>query len=244
MTIPYQNLGIKASDFKMIVYCLDRAEEPSEYWREARSRVVSEWGGSLEYRQVNVTDTANLNSAISDIARENQGLQGLIAAAGIQQVTPAVDYKVEDVRKMLDVNYTGVFMAANAAAREMIKYKTPGSICAVGSISGMMANRGLITPVYNSSKAAVIQLCRNLAMEWSEYGIRVNCLSPGPLMTPMVKKNFEQDPQLKETFEGDIMMKRLGDPSEFKGAALYLLSNASSFVTGTNLVVDGGRSAW
>ncbi|KAK0382833.1 hypothetical protein NLU13_9928 [Sarocladium strictum] len=226
------------------VYCLDRLEEPGQYWHEAKSRVVPEWGGGLEYRQVDVTDTDNLNSVIAGIAEENQGIHGLIASAGVQQVTPAIEYAVEDVRKMLDVNYTGVFMAASAVARQMIRYKCRGSICAIASISGNIANPGLLTPVYNSSKAAVIQLCRNLAMEWAEHGIRVNSLSPGHLMTPMVRKNFEEEPHLEKLWKSQIMMGRLGDPSDFKGPALFLLSNASAFVTGADLVVDGGRTAW
>lgn len=226
------------------MYCLDRAKEPSQYWHEAQSRVVPEWGGSLEYRKVDVTDTGNLNNVISAIAEENRGLHGLIASAGIQQVTPALEYTPEDVKKMLDVNFTGVFMAASAVARQMIQYNCHGSICAIASISGIVANKGLQSPVYNSSKAAVIQLCRNLAMEWAPHGIRVNSLSPGHLMTPMVRKNFKEEPHLEGLWKSEIMMGRLADPSEFKGAALFLLSNASSYVTGSNLVVDGGRTAW
>jgi D-arabinitol 2-dehydrogenase len=114
------------------------------------------------------------------------------AAAGIQQVTSALDFKKEDIAKMLEVNYTGVFLAARECARQMIQYKIQGSICLIASISGTIANRGFIAPVYNSSKAAVVQLTRNLAMEWGRKnpdgsgGIRVNSLSPGHIVTPMV----------------------------------------------------------
>jgi NAD(P)-dependent dehydrogenase (short-subunit alcohol dehydrogenase family) len=117
-------------------------------------------------------------------------------------------------------------------------------------MSGQVANKGLLCPVYNSSKAAVVQLARNLAMEWSKVnkdgtgGIRVNCISPGHIVTPMVLKNFEEVPGLKETWEAENMMGRLSRPEEFKGAAIYLLSNASSFMTGSNIVIDGGHTAW
>ncbi|KAH8176900.1 enoyl-(Acyl carrier protein) reductase domain-containing protein [Sarocladium implicatum] len=226
------------------VHCLDCAEKPSEKWLEARSRVVPEWGGALRYSQVDVTDTDNLNHVIGSIANEGNGIHGVIAAAGIQQLTPAVDYTAEDVQKMLSVNYTGVFMTATAVAREMIRHNCRGSVCLIGSISGTIANRGLIAPAYNSSKAAVVQLARNLAMEWAEHGIRVNTLSPGHMLTPMVQKNFEDRPELKDIWNKEIMLGRLADPDEFKGAALFLLSNASSFVTGSNLIVDGGHTAW
>ncbi|KAL2024225.1 hypothetical protein VTK56DRAFT_9381 [Thermocarpiscus australiensis] len=232
------------------VYALDRADHPDEQWSQAQSRVVPEWGGSLHYRQQDVSDTRHLDEVIAGVAAENGRLDGVIAAAGVQQVTPALDWTAVDVARMLDVNYTGVFMTATSAARQMFRYKTRGSICLIASMSGLIANKGLLSPVYNSSKAAVIQLARNLAMEWSPIredgsgGIRVNCISPGHILTPMVLKNFEEVPGLRETWESENMMGRLAETTEFKGAALFLLSSASSFMTGSNLVIDGGHTAW
>ncbi|GJN76033.1 hypothetical protein PLICBS_010144 [Purpureocillium lilacinum] len=232
------------------VYCLDRAEKPDEQWHEAQSRVVPEWGGSLIYRQQDVQDTSHLGELITDIADENKGIHGLIAAAGIQQIKPAAEYTAEEANEMLATNYTAVLMSASATARMMFKYKCRGSICLIASMSGTIANKGLLSPVYNSSKAAVIQLARNLSMEWSPIkedgtgGIRVNSLSPGHIMTPMVLKNFEEVPGLKEKWCRENMMGRLAEPSEFKGAALFMLSKASSFMTGSNIVVDGGHTAW
>ncbi|KAJ4290089.1 hypothetical protein N0V88_006595 [Collariella sp. IMI 366227] len=150
------------------VYAVDRHSEPDVQWAEAMSRVVPEWGGSLHYRQQDVSDTKHLDELISAIASENQRLDGVVAAAGVQQVTPALEYTAEDVARMLEINYTGVFMTAQSAARQMFKYKTRGSICLIASMSGSVANKGLLSPVYNSSKAALIQLARNLAMEWRE----------------------------------------------------------------------------
>ena len=212
--------------------------------------MVPEWGGQLLYQQQDVKDTDGLDRVISAIADENQGLHGVIAAAGVQQITPAVDYKASDVANMLAINFTGVMMTATAAARNMMKYKCRGSICLIASVSGTEATKGLISPVYNSSKAAVIQLARNLAMEWSPIkkdgtgGIRVNCISPGHIMTPMVRKNLKEVDGLKEEWESATRMGRIAETQEFKGAALYLLSNASSYVTGSNLIVDGGHSSW
>lgn len=213
-------------------------------------RIVPEWGGRLEYRQQDVNDTANLDRLIQDIADENQQLNGVIAAAGIQQLTPATEYTADDANRIMATNYTGVFMTATAAARMMFKYRCHGSICLIASMSGSIANKGLLSPVYNSSKAALIQLARSLAMQWSPIredntgGIRVNSLSPGHILTPMVLKNFEEVPGLRATWSKANMMGRLAETSEFKGAALFLMSNASSFVTGSDIVVDGGHTAW
>jgi NAD(P)-dependent dehydrogenase (short-subunit alcohol dehydrogenase family) len=226
------------------VHCLDRQEKPDAGWLEAQSRIAPDWGGSLSYRQVDVCNTQNLNEVVEQIADETNGLHGVIAAAGIQQITPALDYTAEDAQKMLAINYTGVFMTATAAARQMRKHGCRGSICMIASMSGLVANKGLLSPVYNSSKAGVIQLARSLAMEWSNEGIRVNCLSPGHILTPMVRQNFRDDPGLEEVWRRENMMGRLAETREFRGAALFLLSNASTFMTGSNLVIDGGHTAW
>ncbi|ROV96581.1 hypothetical protein VMCG_07786 [Cytospora schulzeri] len=233
------------------VYCLDRSDKPHEDYGEAQARVMPEWGGSLHYRQQDVTDAAGLEKAFAAIADEHQRLDGVVAAAAVQQICPAAEYTAEDVERMMNVNYTGVFMTASAAARQMFKYKCHGSICMIASMSGLVANKGLLSPVYNSSKAAVIQLARSLAMEWSPIdkntgvgGIRVNCISPGHIVTPMVLKNFEEVPGLREKWECENMMGRLAETSEFKGAVLFLMSRASCFMTGGNLVIDGGHTAW
>ena len=131
------------------MYCLDRAERPDIEWEEAQSRVVPEWGGSLQYYQQDVQDTGTLRRLVDRIARENGRIDGCIAAAGIQQVTPSIEYSTEDVNKMLEINYTGVFMTATAVARKMLEYKCHGSICLIASMSGYIANKGLISPVYN-----------------------------------------------------------------------------------------------
>ncbi|KAI0539025.1 short-chain dehydrogenase [Xylaria digitata] len=222
------------------VYCLDREDHLDEDWKEAARR-ADKWGGSLHYCQQDVQDSKGLDKTIGSIANTHRRLDGLIAAAGVQQICPAMEYKRDDVARVMDINYTGVMMAATSAARQMFKWKCHGSMCFIASMSGQVANKGLISPVYNSSKAAVIQLARCLAMEWSPIrkdgtgGIRVNCISPGHILTPMVLKNFEEN-----------MMGRLAETTEFKGAALFLLSNASSFsdVTGNNLVIDGGHTSW
>ncbi|KAI8224001.1 L-xylulose reductase [Colletotrichum sp. SAR 10_96] len=232
------------------VYCLDQQERPHEDYAEALKRVVPEWGGSLHYRQADVVDTEGLDKVITEITDKNQRLDGVIAAAGIMQIESAMDYTVPQIEKVLAVNYTGVFMTAQSAARNMFKYKNHGSICLIASMSGLVANIGMLSPAYNSSKAAVIQLARNLAMEWSPMrkdgsgGIMVNCISPGHILTPMVEQNFREVPGLKEEWEGHNMFGRLAETTEFKGAGLFLMSNASTFMTGSQLVIDGGHTAW
>ncbi|PKX96674.1 oxidoreductase, short chain dehydrogenase/reductase family [Aspergillus novofumigatus IBT 16806] len=209
------------------VHCFDRLDTPHPDFalsQEASNNLE----GSIHYHHVDVRDREHLNKTISKITREHGQIDGLVAAAGIQRVKDAVDHTPQDVADLMDVNFTGVFMSANAVAQQMMQTERPGSIVLVASMSGMIANKGLTCPAYNASKAAVIQLTRNLAMEWGKHGIR----------------NFEEVPGLKETWEKENMLGRLAVPEEFTGATIFMLSPASSFMTGSCLVVDGGHTAW
>ncbi|KAK7883595.1 hypothetical protein LTR67_011094 [Exophiala xenobiotica] len=236
------------------VYCLDRLTEPDEEFNTVAAGLAASFQGALRYCHMDVRDTNQLESIVESIASEHSRLDGVIAAAGVQHISPALDYPPQEIMKMMDINFKGVFCTAAACARQMIRFRCKGSIVLVASMSGFIANKGLITSVYNSSKAAVIQLSKNLAMEWGksisrddgtvEGGIRVNALCPGHILTPMVEKNFEEVPGLKETWEKENMLGRLSSPTEYRGAALFLLSDASSFMTGASLVIDGGHSAW
>ncbi|RHZ49123.1 hypothetical protein CDV55_102460 [Aspergillus turcosus] len=226
------------------VYGLDRLEEPSSEFFEIQKRAKEELGTELHYRRIDVRDTELLTSTVEQIANVEGRMDGLIAAAGIQQETPALEYAAKDANTMFEVNVTGVFMTAQAVAKQMIRFGNGGSIALIASMSGTVANRGLICPAYNASKAAVIQLGRNLAMEWGPYGIRVNTISPGYIVTKMVEDLFVQFPERREEWPKHNMLGRLSTPNEYRGAAVFLLSDASSFMTGSDLRIDGGHCAW
>lgn len=165
-------------------------------------------------------------------------------------------------------------MTAQAVAREMIRHGNGGSIAMIASMSGSVANRvsllspppsssplplrpplhlsfpltlpqkGLICSAYNASKAGLIQLGRNLAAEWGQYGIRVNTISPGYIVTAMVEALFEQYPERRREWPTQNMLGKLSKPEEYRGAAVFLLSDASSFMTGSDIKIDGGHTAW
>ncbi|KAJ5480727.1 hypothetical protein N7539_006621 [Penicillium diatomitis] len=225
------------------VYALDRLEEPAAEFAQIQKR-AKELGTELHYRRIDVRDTDLLNSTIEAIGDTEGRLDGLIAAAGIQQETPALEYSSKDCNTMLEVNVTGVFMTSQAVAKQMVRFGNGGSIAMIASMSGTIANRGLICPAYNASKAAVIQLARNLAAEWGQYNIRVNTISPGYIVTQMVENLFQQFPERREQWPKENMLGRLSRPEEYRGAAIFLLSDASSFMTGSDLRMDGGHAAW
>ncbi|CAI7648865.1 unnamed protein product [Penicillium palitans] len=225
------------------VYALDRLEEPAPEFEQIQQR-AKELGTALHYRRIDVRDTELLNSVIETIANEEGRMDGLVAAAGIQQETPALEYSAKDSNTMFEVNVTGVFMTSQAVAKQMIRFGNGGSIAMIASMSGTVANRGLICPAYNASKAAVLQLARNLAAEWGTYNIRVNTISPGYIVTAMVEKLFVEFPERRDQWPKENMLGRLSLPEEYRGAAVFLLSDASSFMTGSDLRMDGGHAAW
>ncbi|KAI1408963.1 putative 5-keto-D-gluconate 5-reductase [Hypoxylon sp. FL1857] len=229
------------------VHVFDRQPEPgsgSPYQKVAR-RAKEELGTSITYHQVDVLEGAHKLKDITKGIFEKEGrLDGLLAAAGVQQETPALDYTAEDSNRMLGINVTGVLMTAQAVAKYMYENDNPGSIVFIASMSGTVANRGLICPVYNASKAAVIQLGRNLAMEWGIKNIRVNTISPGYIVTEMVQKLFEKFPDRAVEWPKQNMLNRLSKPQDYRGAAVFLLSDASSFMTGADVRIDGGHAAW
>jgi NAD(P)-dependent dehydrogenase (short-subunit alcohol dehydrogenase family) len=225
------------------VYALDRLEEPAPEFEQIQQR-AKELGTELHYRRIDVRDTELLNSVIETIANDEGRMDGLVAAAGIQQETPALEYSAKDSNTMFEVNVTGVFMTSQAVAKQMIRFGNGGSIAMIASMSGTVANRGLICPAYNASKAAVLQLARNLAAEWGTYNIRVNTISPGYIVTAMVEKLFIEYPERRTQWPKENMLGRLSRPEEYRGAAVFLLSDASSFMTGSDLRMDGGHAAW
>ncbi|KAJ0115493.1 hypothetical protein J7T55_012773 [Diaporthe amygdali] len=229
------------------VACLDILEAPAAEEWAAIEKTAKESGLKLSYRRVDITDEENLSQILSEIEKEGEEsgapFYGTIACAGIQQKTPAVDYPKADFERMLNVNVTGTFLTAKHTARILIKNGIKGSIVMIASMSGDIANRGLTCSAYNSSKAAVQQLCRSVAQEWGQYGIRVNTLSPGYIRTAMTDALLATNPDLEKIWMAGALLGRLGAPEDFKAPAVFLLSPGSSFMTGADLRVDGGHCA-
>ncbi|KAJ6784195.1 hypothetical protein PWT90_04769 [Aphanocladium album] len=231
-----------------IVHCIDRLEpptnDPESHFSKVQRRAREELGTTLSYHQFDVRNNEALNETMRKIADYTGRLDGLIAAAGINYETTALEYSQEECERMMSINVTGCFMTAQAAARQMVRLKRPGSIAMIASMSGTIANKGMYGGAYNASKAAVIQLARNLGAEWGPYGIRVNTISPGYIMTEMLQNLFVTQPHRKDQWASENMLGRLSLPHEFRGAGVFLLSDASSFMTGSDLRIDGGHAAW
>jgi NAD(P)-dependent dehydrogenase (short-subunit alcohol dehydrogenase family) len=188
-----------------------------------------------------VTSEADLAGAVERIEKELGPLSVAVNNAGVAGAHSAETLPLEIWKKLYAVNVGGVFLSCQAEARVMLPRGT-GAIINIASMSGSIVNRGLLQTHYNSSKAAVIHMSKSLAMEWSDRGLRVNVISPGYTLTPMNRRP-EVAEQVK-IFERDTPMGRLAMPQEMVGPAVFLASRASSFVTGIDLIVDGGFVCW
>jgi NAD(P)-dependent dehydrogenase (short-subunit alcohol dehydrogenase family) len=188
-----------------------------------------------------VTQKADLHAAIARIEKELGALTVAVNNAGVAGAAPAETLSLEAWQRLYDVNVSGVFLSCQEEAAVMLP-RRKGAIINVASMSGSIVNRGLTQAHYNSSKAAVIHMSKSLAMEWSDRGLRVNVISPGYTLTPMNRRP-EVAEQVK-IFERDTPMGRMATPEEMVGPAVFLASRASSFVTGIDLIVDGGFVCW
>ncbi|ODV95449.1 hypothetical protein PACTADRAFT_50170 [Pachysolen tannophilus NRRL Y-2460] len=170
----------------------------------------------------------------------------LVHTAGYCENFPAHEYPAANAERMTQVNLLGSLYVCQAISKPLIANGIKGcSIVLIGSMSGSIVNNPQPQVVYNMTKAGVIHLARSLATEWAEYGIRVNTLSPGYILTPLTKNVISGSATMKHEWESRVPMKRLAEPNEFVGSVLYLLSNtASSYTTGHNLVADGGYECW
>jgi NAD(P)-dependent dehydrogenase (short-subunit alcohol dehydrogenase family) len=188
-----------------------------------------------------VTDGAALKEAVARTETELGPLSLALNAAGIANANPAEDMLESQFQTMMDINLKGVFLSCQAQAQAMLKHGR-GSIVNIASMSGVIVNRGLMQCHYNASKAAVIHMSKSMAMEWVERGIRVNSISPGYTATPMNTRP-EMVHQTK-SFEQQTPMQRMASVDEMVGPAVFLLSSAASYVTGVDLLVDGGFCCW
>ena len=228
------------------VYVIDQAPEPCEDFKRVAEHCHM-LNRQIEFITADVTNADQMNEAMRYIEKDSRtrSLDICVANAGIMQTHPAIDYPADEFRKVMEVNTTGVFITAQAAARVMRQRPDlTGSIILTASMSGTVVNRDQEWTAYNTSKSAVLQLGRNLAAEWGPYGIRVNTLSPGYFRTNLVADQLDSNPELLQRWSEANPMGRIGYPHELRGVVVWLASNASSFCNGADIIVSGGHTIW
>jgi NAD(P)-dependent dehydrogenase (short-subunit alcohol dehydrogenase family) len=187
-----------------------------------------------------VTVEAEVRRTVQTAVERWGRLGVLINGAGIGARHPAEGYPLERWQTVMDINLTGTFLFCREAGQVMLE-SGQGSIINIASIAGLVGYNG--NPAYLASKGGVVQLTRALAVEWATRGVRVNAIAPGVIETPMVASQVEKEPDFYVAFRKKHPVNRFGTTDELVGPALFLASDASSFVTGHVLAVDGGYVA-
>ena len=182
----------------------------------------------------------------------------MVTSAGFTENFDAIAYPFDRVKKLWGVNVDGTYLFATGVARHLMERKAPGSMVMIGSMSGAVVNVPQPQAPYNAAKAAVRHLASSLAVEWAHAGIRVNVISPGYMLTALyvssptyyllgtqlidcrTKKILDDNPELYKHWTSLIPVGKMGQPEDLMGAVTYLLSDASGYVTGADLRVDGG----
>jgi NAD(P)-dependent dehydrogenase (short-subunit alcohol dehydrogenase family) len=205
---------------------------------DAGQALAERLGDRATYRHLDVTSEDGWSSVIAELQASGAGWTTLVASAGAAMRAPLAETSVDDLRRLLDLNVIGTFLGVRAASRSM---SGPGaSIITIASLRGIEATAEL--GAYGASKAAVTLMSRVAALEVAGRGIRVNTICPGSIATPITDRS-DFDGTDWEAYVGSIPLARRGTAEEVAQAALFLASDDSAYVTGTELVIDGGTAA-
>ena len=199
--------------------------------------LVEQAGGKTVCLDLDVTDSLSVTSCVRNATSELGTPDILVNNAGIARQAFLTDITEEDWDAVIDTNLKGVFLVAQAVAREMIRAEKPGSIINISSILGIGVSKALAS--YIAAKTGVINLTKAMALEWVKSGIRVNAIAPGYFVTEINEKAFEQGAH--EMVKQAVPMGRVGEMDEISGPLLLLASDAGAYMTGSVLTVDGGH---
>ncbi len=193
-------------------------------------------GGKAEAYVMDVTKKESIQHVVSAIAEKYGKIDVLCNVAGINKREGILDVTEETYDRIMDINLKGVFMVSQEVARYMIR-QHGGNIINIGSHNATAMLGGC--SVYGATKSGVVALTRSMAIEWAEWGIRANAVSPGHILTPLTQVTWDH-PTRGDYLRDRIAMRRPGRPEELVGLICMLASDASSYISGANYVIDGG----
>jgi NAD(P)-dependent dehydrogenase (short-subunit alcohol dehydrogenase family) len=211
----------------------------SEEKAAARLAKIEAAGGRAYFEKVDVNSKASNQALLENVLKKSGRVDILINGAGVNSPTPILEIEEEEFDHILSTNFKAVLFAAQVFGAYLLEQGEGGSIINIGSMSGMIPLSRVFT--YSATKAAVHNLSKNLAREWAEQGIRVNTIVPGFFPAEQNKKVLT--PERVASIMGHTPAKRFGEARELIGATLLLASDASSFMNGAEIVVDGGYAS-
>ena len=191
--------------------------------------------------EADVGNPAACDAVCQKALREFGPIDILINNVGGRRIdVPTEDFPLEQWQKIIDLNLTSTFIGTKVVGRAMIERGKGGRIINIASISGLVVNRGIGGRSYETAKAAVIQFTKATAVDWAPHGITVNAICPGGFMTEPNQRWARDNPEVITTFKQQIPMGDYGQPADLGPLAVYLASDASRYMTGATLVIDGG----
>jgi NAD(P)-dependent dehydrogenase (short-subunit alcohol dehydrogenase family) len=211
----------------------------SEEKAMARLADIEAAGGKAYFEKVDVNSKASIQELLDNVLAKSGKVDILINGAGINSPTPIFDIEEDEFDSILNTNLKAVLFASQVFGKYMVDREEGGSIINIGSMSGIIPLSRVFT--YSATKAAVHNLSKNLAREWAEQGVRVNTIVPGFFPAEQNKKVL--NPERVASIMGHTPANRFGEANELVGATLLLASDASSFMNGTEIVVDGGYAS-
>lgn len=206
---------------------------------EAAKEIEASGGRAIAVTS-DVSDRVQIERMIDTVTSDVGPIDVLVNNAGIGFHADALTLQDSEWNRLFGINLEGVWMTSQIVGRGMTQRRS-GSIINIGSISGLIINRPQWHSPYGISKAAVHHLTRSLAAEWSQYGVRVNAIAPGYVKTEIASTEYQE---YRHYWKEEVPMQRYGSPDEIAPAALYLASDASSFMTGEVMVIDGGYTLY
>ncbi|EMD90390.1 hypothetical protein COCC4DRAFT_187114 [Bipolaris maydis ATCC 48331] len=215
------------------VYSLDIGTPGDDF-----SALASKYPNQLFALEADVTKEASIQAAVDKVLSEAGALHGMVCNAGRTKHKPALDFTTEEIDQLWGVNLYGSFYSARCAARAFIKQGVKGSIVFTASMASYRPNKRVPSAPYGASKAGIRNMTHTLAMEWAQYNIRVNSVSPGLVKTAMTYW-VEQQPDWEQQLKYYGGMPRLAAVEELGGAYVYLLSDAASYTTSIDIPVNG-----
>jgi gluconate 5-dehydrogenase len=212
---------------------------------EATGTEIRKRGRTAALIQADVSQPLQAERACRTALEEHGPIHILINNVGGRRFdVPTEDFELEQWQEIIDLNLTSTFICTKLIGGAMVRRGQGGRIINVASISGMVANRGIGGRSYETSKAAVIQFTRAVAADWAPHRVTVNAIAPGAFLTEPNVRWSRLKPAVIETFKAQIPMGEFGRPEDLGPLAVYLASDASRYMTGAVLVIDGGYTAW